>query len=345
MHDPLFSFFDIKLIKGIKVMQKIEILHSVGKGSKNKAIDVALVQALLQTYYKSLQKEKSLTKDKDKKDFSTLEINGSLSDFLIEAIKQFQQSVVKMKAPDGRIDPSGSSFKKLISAQPTKPLLLNKTIFGTTVFGTAMLSTITVSRFKIFFKQYLGLTTSKGEDLTGFFEKIKQDANITRFSWAAYILATAYHETTFSFKPKSEAGKGSGYKYAKVYDVKDVKGIRGKVGETYKNVYYGRGYVQITWDYNYKSLGKELGMSDKLYIKPDLALEADIAYEITSLGMRNGSFTGKKLSDYITANKADYFNARRIINGTDHAQKIAEYAILIEYLLRLAAKPLTASKK
>lgn len=326
-------------------MQKIEILHSVGKGSKNKAIDVALVQVLLQSYYENTKIKETSDKGENKKGFSTLQVNGALSDFLIEAIKQFQKSIVKMKTPDGRIDPRGSSFKKLISVQPIKPQSLSQTLFGTTVFGTASLNTIPVARFKIFFKQYLGLTTSKGEDLSGFFEKIKLDSNITSFGWAAYMLATAYHETTFSFKPKSESGKGKGYKYSKVYDVKDVKGIRGKVGAAYKNVYYGRGYVQITWDYNYKSLGKELGIGDKIYIKPDLALDPDIAYNITSFGMRNGSFTGKKLSDYITANKVDYFNARRIINGTDHAKKIAEYALLIEYLLRLAARPLTASKK
>ncbi|MFT6910395.1 MAG: hypothetical protein ACJAS1_007124 [Oleiphilaceae bacterium] len=326
-------------------MQKIEILHSVGKGSKNKAIDVALIQALLQSYYKNVKTEESLAKDKNKKDFSTLQVNGSLSDFLIEAIKQFQTSIVKMKVPDSRIDPRGMSFNKLVSAQTTKPTSLAKTLFGTTTFGTAVLNTIPASRFKIFFKQYYGLTTTKGEDLSGFFEKIKQDSNITSFGWAAYMLATAYHETTFSFKPKSESGKGNGHRYSKVYDVKDVKGIRGKPGAIYKNVYYGRGYVQLTWDKNYKILGKALGIGDKLYINPDLALDPDIAYNITSLGMRDGIFTTKKLSDYITANKVDYLNARRIINGTDEASKIAEYALLIEYLLRLAAQPLTASKK
>jgi len=326
-------------------MQKMEILYSVGKGGKNKAIDVALIQALLQSYYKKIKKDTSSEKDENKKDFSTLHINGSVSDILIEAVKQFQQSVVLMKVPDGRIDPRGTSFKKLVSAQTVKPTSLAKTLFGTATFGTAVLNTIPTSRFKVFFKQYHGLTTTKGEDLSGFFEKIKQDPTITNFGWAAYMLATAYHETTFSFKPKIEAGKGQGKLYAKVYDVKDVKGIRGKPGATYKNVYYGRGYVQLTWDFNYDDLGKALGIGDKLYINPDLALDPDTAYNITSLGMRDGLFTKKKLSDYITASKVDYLNARRIINGTDENEKIAEYALSIEYLLRLAAKPLTASKK
>jgi hypothetical protein len=30
--------------------------------------------------------------------------------------------------------------------------------------------------------------------------------------------------------------------------------------------------------------------------------------------MKNGSFTGKKLDDFITPEKTDYYNARSIIN-------------------------------
>jgi hypothetical protein len=43
-------------------------------------------------------------------------------------------------------------------------------------------------------------------------------------------------------------------------------------------------------------------------------------------GMRKGIFTGKKFADYFSANKTDWVNARRIINGTDKARLIAEYA-------------------
>jgi hypothetical protein len=56
-----------------------------------------------------------------------------------------------------------------------------------------------------------------------------------------------------------------------------------------------------------------------------------------SLGMRLGSFTGKKLADYIHGGKADYVNARRIINGLDRAQTIAQYATRFERILRRSA--------
>jgi hypothetical protein len=57
-----------------------------------------------------------------------------------------------------------------------------------------------------------------------------------------------------------------------------------------------------------------------------------------SLGMRRGSFTGKKLADFIHDNVADYVNSRRIINGLDHAQDIAGYAQSFEALLRKNSK-------
>ena len=54
---------------------------------------------------------------------------------------------------------------------------------------------------------------------------------------------------------------------------------------------------------------------------PDKALAAQVMFA----GMSQGWFTGKKLSDYFKDGKADWKNARRIINGTDKADTIAGY--------------------
>jgi hypothetical protein len=43
--------------------------------------------------------------------------------------------------------------------------------------------------------------------------------------------------------------------------------------------------------------------------------------------MKEGWFTGKKLSDYVTLQRSDFTGARRIINGTDCAALIAGYAV------------------
>ena len=134
-----------------------------------------------------------------------------------------------------------------------------------------------------------------------------------------------------------ETGKGGNNYYGKTYKVKDVLGCRGPKNQVYNNVYYGRGYVQLTLEGNYKAIGKAYGIGDELYINPDKALEPKIAYFITSYGMRHGIFTKgiHKLSDHINGKKCDYKNARRIVNGKDKWTEIAAKAEKMEILLRL----------
>lgn len=135
---------------------------------------------------------------------------------------------------------------------------------------------------------------------------------------AAYMLATAKHETAGTFAPIEEYGKGKGLPY-------------GKPDRKTGLVYYGRGYVQLTWAKNYQTMGTVLGLP--LYTHPELALRYDAAYKIMSHGMTHGSFTGVGLSRYINDQKTDYVNARKIINGTDKAELIAGYATAIEQML------------
>jgi putative chitinase len=88
--------------------------------------------------------------------------------------------------------------------------------------------------------------------------------------------------------------------------------------------YYGRGLVQLTWDYNYKKMGPKIGID--LYNNPDLALEVRYAIPIMFIGMKEGLFTGKKFADFFNPTKEDWVNARRIINGLDKAKTIAGHA-------------------
>jgi len=134
----------------------------------------------------------------------------------------------------------------------------------------------------------------------------------------AYVLATAYHESAMTMQPIPEYGKGAKYDYGK-----KLKMSR-KPYTTPDKLYYGRGLVQITWYENYQALGKQLGIP--LLENPDLALQMDISVKILFVGMTKGMFTGKSLNSYFTADKTDWVNARRIINGTDVADRIANYA-------------------
>ena len=135
---------------------------------------------------------------------------------------------------------------------------------------------------------------------------------------AAYMLATAKHETANTFAPIEEYGKGKGLPYGQPDPVTGL-------------VYFGRGYVQLTWARNYKSMGKALNLP--LFLHPDLALRYDVAYKIMSYGMTHGTFTGVALRRYINEDKTYYQNARKIINGTDKADLIAGYATAIEQML------------
>jgi putative chitinase len=151
-------------------------------------------------------------------------------------------------------------------------------------------------------------------------------------SQLAYMLATTWHETAKTMQPISEYG-GPSYanaRYDPVLGSTAARRARAKAmgnrnkGDGYK--YRGRGYVQLTWHINYAKFGKILGVD--LVGNPDLALVPDNAVRIMVVGMRDGLFTGTKLSDYVNSAVTSYVGARRVINGADKASMIAKYAML-----------------
>lgn len=169
-----------------------------------------------------------------------------------------------------------------------------------------------VDKFVEEFKKGGNKITTKAEgDMKILLSFMNNDDTIPTINDAAYMFATVWHECANTFAPIEEYGKGKGRPYGKTAD-------NGQV-------FYGRGYVQITWDYNYKRIGKAIGLD--LYNNPSLALHYDVAYKIMSEGMRKGLFTGVGLPKYIKpGQQPNYVGARRIINGTDKAEAIAEKA-------------------
>ena len=125
----------------------------------------------------------------------------------------------------------------------------------------------------------------------------------------AYVLATVAWETDGTFKPireapsKSEEWRRQNLRYWP---------------------YYGRGYVQLTWKSNYETYGKILGID--LVNNPDLALDHKVALFILVHGFKNGTFTGRRLEEFVNPNKTDFVNARRVINALDRAETIAGLA-------------------
>lgn len=136
---------------------------------------------------------------------------------------------------------------------------------------------------------------------------------------AAYMLATAWHETAHTMLPIAEYGKGKGRKYGSNID------IDGTRYQGLPHFYYGRGYVQLTWLSNYIKMGKVVGAD--LVNNPELAMQPDIAAKIMIDGMLFGRFTGGNLARYIKYGLYfEFVNARKIINGTDRDKLCAQHA-------------------
>lgn len=153
--------------------------------------------------------------------------------------------------------------------------------------------------------------------------KATADAGITDQRKVAYMLGTVYHECAGTMQPVNENGKGKGHPYGEKFKMGAGPGHR--VPYTAPDqLYYGRGFVQLTWYENYEAIGKHLNVD--LLNHPELALQPDIAAKIMIDGMTKGMFTGVGLGKYFDDTHADWINARRIINGNDQDVLIAGYA-------------------
>lgn len=114
-----------------------------------------------------------------------------------------------------------------------------------------------------------------------------------------------------------------------VHDAAKRKDVYYPKSSAIQRRYYGRGYVQITFQANYRAMDEAFKLNNNLLIDPELAArDAQLSYNISSYGICNGSFSGSKrrvigqgyvggykIADYVNDTKTDYFNAREIVNG------------------------------
>lgn len=131
--------------------------------------------------------------------------------------------------------------------------------------------------------------------------------------WLSYALSTVYHECAATMWPIEEYGKGKGMAYGN----EDPPGSG--------NVFYGRGFVQLTWADNYERATSELELEDEndLYMHPEKALDPAIAADVMFYGMIEGWFRSDSkgphtLPRYFNDQIADPYLAREIINGDKH---------------------------
>lgn len=150
------------------------------------------------------------------------------------------------------------------------------------------------------------------------------------------ILGTAFWETAHTMEPVTEYGSR---KYL--------------TGKRYWP-YIGRGYVQLTWEYNYEKATRYfqdvLGIDVDFVKNPDLAKKPEYAVIILFEGVLEGWFTGKKLSDYLDGvaesfeeDLREQANGRRVVNGTDKQVKIGKIKLKFVHALRAAGRPETGN--
>jgi putative chitinase len=188
-------------------------------------------------------------------------------------------------------------------------------------------------------------------------------------SWAAYVLATAYHETQGRMCGKSEslnysaarlravfgshritAAQAKKYGRCKAHGA-DFEGIANAIyggawgaknlgnicaGDGFK--YIGRGAEHVTGRANYQKVDDELGLGGELMDRPAMLLEPVLAGKVIVSGMARGRYrSGRDLARYIPrqgATMADWTAARSIINPDQNGKFIARYAWQFEAALR-----------
>lgn len=130
----------------------------------------------------------------------------------------------------------------------------------------------------------------------------------------AYILATAHWETD-RFNAMEEYASGAAYEgRSDLGNVQPGDGVRFK----------GRGFPHLTGRRNYEWGSVTSGFD--LVADPSLASDPAISASLLVIGQLTGYFTGVGLGKFINDHRIDFINARKVHNGLDRAETVADIA-------------------
>lgn len=197
--------------------------------------------------------------------------------------------------------------------------------------------------FKVFFdeiraKLFNGsMSQTQVDGVNVILDKMSEFSDTILRNQAAYIFATAFHETGATMQPVRETFATSDKQAMARLENAWKKGQLSWVSKPYwRKGWFGRGYVQLTHKTNYQKMSDILDVD--LVNDRNLALDEDVAAEILIEGMMKGlsgkgDFTGHKLEDFVNLTKSDYRGARKVVNGKDRAALIANQAKKFEAAL------------
>lgn len=191
-------------------------------------------------------------------------------------------------------------------------------------------------------------------------------------SWAAYVLATAYHETQGRMCGKIESLNYSASRLQAVFGSHRITAAQARLygrsaaqGANYEGIantiyggawgeknlgnilpgdgfkYIGRGAEHVTGRANYQKVDDELGLGGELMARPDMLLEPGLAGKVIVSGMTGGRYrSGRNLAKYLPrsgASQDQFAAARSIINPDNNGKLVARYAWQFEAALRASA--------
>jgi predicted chitinase len=141
--------------------------------------------------------------------------------------------------------------------------------------------------------------------------------------YVANILAQVYRETGGRMSPVREAFADSDAQaIARLETAWKAGKLKGVTKPYWREGWYGRGPIQISLYDNYLKFEKRLGIP--LTKNRELAMDPVHGADIAVIGMKEGLFRARKLSDYNFPSALDAppaSNPRRIVNGNDGSDK------------------------
>lgn len=239
------------------------IQQSVGQGGINAQQDVVIVQVLL-NFNRPVPLAQLLT-------------DGLSGPSTIAAIQEFQSRVLKLAAPDGRVDPNGRTLKALRAGLPSPAQISEPLLKGIMPAGK-------LAKIALYSPRLVSGMSSQGVDTA-----LRQ----------AHFLAQIGHES-LSFTYVEEIASGEAYEGRL-----DLGNTQPGDGKRFK----GRGLIQLTGRTNYVNFGTSVGRNLTDNDNPKLvATEADLAV--------NAAFWfWKTRAINAAADKDDLNGVTRLVNG------------------------------